>query len=93
MGDLVLVMVNKVEADSVDQIRVEVDAKSPTANTNKDNLRKCHRQGKYTGIITEVHKGTYFAPYGYPELMRWRIVCQLIVPPFRTKETRSWSLL
>ena len=52
--------VNKVEADSVDQIRVEVDAKSPTANTNKDNLRKCHRQGKYTGIITEVYKGTYF---------------------------------
>ena len=60
VGDLVLVMVNKVEADSVDQIRVEVDAKSPTANTNKDNLRKCHRQGKYTGIITEVYKGTYF---------------------------------
>lgn len=58
--DLVLVMVNKVEVDSVDQIRVEVDAKSPTANTNKDNLRKCHRQGKYTGIITEVYKGTYF---------------------------------
>ena len=60
VGDLVLVMVNNVEADSVDQIRVEVDAKSPTANTNKDNLRKCHRQGKYTGIITEVYKGTYF---------------------------------
>ncbi len=29
VGDLVLVMVNKVEADSVDQIRVEVDAKKP----------------------------------------------------------------
>ena len=60
VGDLVLVMVNKVEASSVDQIIIEVDAKSPTANINKDNLRKCHKQGKYTGIITEVYKGTYF---------------------------------
>ena len=51
VGDLVLVMVNKVEADSVDQIRVEVDAKSPTANTNKDNLRKCHRPVSYTHLI------------------------------------------
>ena len=59
VGDLVLVMVNKVEASSVDQIIIEVDAKSPTANINKDNLRKCHKQGKYTGIITEVYKGTY----------------------------------
>ena len=49
-----------VEASSVDQIIIEVDAKSPTANINKDNLRKCHKQGKYTGIITEVYKGTYF---------------------------------
>ena len=39
---------------------MEVDAKTPTANLNKDNLRKCHRQGKYTGVITEVYKGTYF---------------------------------
>ena len=60
VGDLVLVMVNKVEASSVDQIIIEVDAKSPTANINKDNLRKCHKQGKYTGTITEVYKGTYF---------------------------------
>lgn len=60
VGDLVLVMVNKVEASPVDQIIIEVDAKSPTANINKDNLRKCHKQGKYTGIITEVYKGTYF---------------------------------
>ena len=49
-----------VEASSVDQIIIEVDAKSPTANINKDNLRKCHKRGKYTGIITEVYKGTYF---------------------------------
>lgn len=60
VGDPVLVMVNKVEGTEPDQITVEVDGKSPTANVNKDNLRKCHRQGKYTGIVTEIYKGTYF---------------------------------
>ena len=57
VGDLVLVMVNKVEASSVDQIIIEVDAKSPTANINKDNLRKCHKQGKYTGIFIRLDIG------------------------------------
>lgn len=60
VGDLVQVMVNKVDGQEPEQISVEVDAKTPTANLNKDNLRKCHRQGKYTGVITEVYKGTYF---------------------------------
>ena len=44
VGDLVQVMVNKVEGTEPDEIHVEVDAKSPTANINKDNLMKCHRQ-------------------------------------------------
>lgn len=60
VGDLIQIMVNKVEGTEPGEIHVEVDAKSPTANINKDNLRKCHRQGKYTGVITEVYKGTYF---------------------------------
>lgn len=60
VGDLVLVTVNKIDMKSAEQITVAVDARSATANINKDNLRKCHRQGKYTGIITEVYKGTYF---------------------------------
>ena len=60
VGDLALVMVNKVEANSPEEVTVSVDAKSATPNTNKDNLKKCHRQGKYVGIITDVYKGTYF---------------------------------
>lgn len=60
VGDLIQVMVNKVEGQEPEHLSVEVDAKTPTANLNKDNLRKCHRQGKYTGVITEVYKGTYF---------------------------------
>ncbi|MFR8172714.1 MAG: RNA-binding protein [Marvinbryantia sp.] len=60
IGDLVLVTVNEVRAKSPDEISVSVDAKSATANINKDNLKKCHRQGKYVGTITDVYKGTYF---------------------------------
>lgn len=60
VGDLVLVSVNKVNIQSVENIEISVDAKSATANANKDNLKKCVRQGKYAGVITDVYKGTYF---------------------------------
>lgn len=60
VGDMVLVAVNNIDIQSVEQISISVDAKSATANVNKDNLKKCHRQGKYVGIITDVYKGTYF---------------------------------
>ena len=39
VGDLIQIMVNKVEGTEPGEIHVEVDAKSPTANINKDNLR------------------------------------------------------
>jgi len=60
VGDLVLVAVNKIDIKSPEEMSVSVDAKSATANTNKDNLKKCHRQGKYVGLVTDVYKGTYF---------------------------------
>lgn len=60
IGDLVLVTVNEVRAKSPEEISVSVDAKSATANISKDNLKKCHKQGKYVGTITDVYKGTYF---------------------------------
>lgn len=60
IGDLVLVTVNEINGTSVEELKVAVDAKSATANINKDNLKKCHKQGKYVGTITDVYKGTYF---------------------------------
>ena len=60
VGDLTLVMVSKIDARSVEDMTVSIDAKSATVNTNKDNLKKCHRQGKYVGVVTDVYKGTYF---------------------------------
>lgn len=60
IGDLVLVTVNEINGKSAEELKVSVDAKSATANINKDNLKKCHKQGKYVGTITDVYKGTYF---------------------------------
>ena len=60
IGDLVLVTVNQIHMPSIEDMTVAVDAKSASVNTNKDNLKKCHRQGKYSGIVTDVYKGTYF---------------------------------
>ena len=60
IGDLVLVTVHEIHGDSPEDLAVSVDAKSATANVNKDNLKKCHKQGKYVGTITDVYKGTYF---------------------------------
>ena len=60
VGDLVLVCVNKIEMPDAENMTVAVDAKGATENTNKDNLKKCHRQGKYSGIVVDVYKGTYF---------------------------------
>lgn len=60
VGDLALVAVNKISIQSMENIAISVDAKSATTNTNKDNLKKCHKQGKYVGTITDVYKGTYF---------------------------------
>ena len=60
VGDLVLVCVNKIEMPDAENMTVSVDAKGATENTNKDNLKKCHRQGKYSGIVVDVYKGTYF---------------------------------
>ena len=60
VGELVLVTVNQIQMKSVEDMEVSVDAKSATANVSKDNLKKCVRQGKYVGTITDVYKGTYF---------------------------------
>ena len=60
VGELVLVTVNQIQIKSVEDMEVSVDAKSAAANASKDNLKKCVRQGKYVGMITDIYKGTYF---------------------------------
>ncbi len=60
VGELVLVTVNQIQMKSLEEMEISVDAKSATANANKDNLKRCVKQGKYVGTVTDVYKGTYF---------------------------------
>ena len=46
VGDLVQVMVNKVDGQEPEQISVEVDAKTPTANLNKDKSSEMPPSGQ-----------------------------------------------
>ena len=59
-GDIVLVKVLKMTAESPENMRVEVNAKEAQPDTNRENLMRLRRQGKYVGKITDVYKGTYF---------------------------------
>lgn len=59
-GDIVLVKVLKMTAESPENMRVEVSAKEAQPDTNRENLMRLRRQGKYVGKITDVYKGTYF---------------------------------
>lgn len=56
VGDLTLVMVNQINIRSVEEMEISVDAKSATANVNKDNLKRCVRQGKYVGTIGKKYR-------------------------------------
>ncbi len=60
VGELALVTVNQINMKSIEEMEISVDAKSATANANKDNLKRCVKQGKYVGTVTDVYKGTYF---------------------------------
>ena len=60
IGDVVNVLVKKVEGDSIDNLKIQVSAKEASTNMNKINLLRLKRQGKYVGTVTDVYKGTYF---------------------------------
>ena len=60
MGDRILVRVNKIDRNDVEHLSIQVDARSVLGIKNGDNLRKCRRNGRYAGRVTDVHKGTTF---------------------------------
>lgn len=60
VGDHILVRILSVTVNSLDNISVKADVKSVTGNTSKANLAKCKIQGKYAGVVTDIHKGTVF---------------------------------
>ena len=60
VGEQILVRILKVTVSSLDNIIVKADVKSVNGNTSKANLSKCKIQGKYAGVVTDIHKGTVF---------------------------------
>ena len=60
VGETVLVHIQEVKGDSQENISVRADVKSTLPNTSVANLAKCKVQGKYAGIVTDIHKGTVF---------------------------------
>lgn len=60
VGEQILVRILKVNIASIDNITVKADVKSVNGNTSKANLSKCRIQGKYAGVVTDIHKGTVF---------------------------------
>lgn len=60
VGEHLLVRILGVKVTSVEDISVKADVKSVDGNTSKANLGKCKIQGKYAGVVTDIHKGTVF---------------------------------
>ncbi|MBQ8910278.1 MAG: S1 RNA-binding domain-containing protein [Oscillospiraceae bacterium] len=60
IGDTILLRVTSISGTKTSNIQIEVDAKSLAANTNRDNLRKCRIQGKYTGKVVDVRRGVIY---------------------------------
>ncbi|HJC23202.1 MAG TPA: S1 RNA-binding domain-containing protein [Candidatus Eisenbergiella merdavium] len=60
VGETVLTRIQEVNGESQDNISVKADVKSTLPNTAVANLAKCKIQGKYAGIVTDIHKGTVF---------------------------------
>lgn len=60
VGEHILVRILNVEGDTPETLSVQADVKSVAGNTSKENLKKCHVQGKYAGTVEDIHKGTVF---------------------------------
>ncbi len=60
VGEHILVRILNVDGDTPEALSVQADVKSVAGNTSKENLKKCHVQGKYAGTVEDIHKGTVF---------------------------------
>ena len=60
VGEHILVRILSVQAEDTDHVSVKADVKSVEGNTSIENMRKCKVQGKYSGTVEDIHKGTVF---------------------------------
>lgn len=57
VGERINVLIEKLEGDNIDNLRVTPDVKSITPNTSAENLEKCTVQGRYIGEVTNIRNG------------------------------------
>lgn len=60
VGDKINVLIEKLEGDSIENLKITPNVKSLIPNTSVKNLEKCAVQGKYIGEITNVHNGVAY---------------------------------
>jgi len=60
VGDRVLVRVQHISKPSVEELRIDCDIRSLTADNSASNLSKCVVQGRYAGRVTDVRGGVVF---------------------------------
>jgi len=60
VGDRILVRVLKIDRTDVENLSIQVDARSVLGIDNGENLKKCQPQSRYAGRVTDVRKGVVF---------------------------------
>lgn len=60
VGDKMKLLVTDIEGETVDNLKIKVDAKTLMVNKSRDNLSKCSVQGRYIGEITNVRNGVAY---------------------------------
>lgn len=60
VGDKINVLIEKLEGDSIENLKITPNVKSLIPNVSVQNLEKCAVQGKYIGEVTNIHNGTVY---------------------------------
>ena len=60
VGDRILVRVQKITGTTAEDLTITADVRSTSADTASDDLKKCVRQGRYAGRVTDVRGGVLY---------------------------------
>ena len=60
VGQRILVRVNKISGDTPEKLTISADVRSVSSSAPSDDLKKCVRQGRYAGRVTDVRGGVVF---------------------------------
>ena len=60
VGDRIMVRVQKITGTTVEDLTITADVRSTSASTAADDLKKCVRQGRYAGRVTDVRGGVLY---------------------------------